>query len=73
MEINIELLYKKLGHLRKHISELAAIKDVTFAEYKENFLIHRSVEKLLQLIVEAAVDINSHIIAKKLLKPARSY
>ncbi len=57
-----EIVYRKLKKLNSYIKELETFKDITFEEYLKDFQNRRTVERLIQLIVDVAVDINSHIL-----------
>ena len=60
-----EIVREKLSSLQSYYRELAELKQITFEEYQANRLYKRSIERLLQLIVEAATDINSMVLKKK--------
>lgn len=45
----------------------------TYEQYVENYFIKRTGERLIQLIIENMVDINSIIISKKDLPPPKDY
>lgn len=49
--------------LNEYVTDLRELQSVDFATYKENKLIHRTVERTLHLAVEACLDIGQHIIA----------
>lgn len=56
-----ELVRRKLGHLTGYLDELAEYKDVSLETYSRPGGSRRSVERLVQLAIEAAVDVNVHI------------
>ncbi len=61
-KIEIEIIREKLLSLHTYYSELAELKDISFEEYQNNKLYKRTVERLIQLIVEAATDINNMLL-----------
>jgi len=52
----------KLAKLVEFLKELEKVKTASFEEYKSSPAIKRSCERLIQLIVESAADINSNVI-----------
>ena len=71
--INEELIHRKLTVLTQYLDELRPLTRHSYEEYQKKSLIKRTAERLLMLIVEVASDINSHLIAKLIRKPAASY
>lgn len=61
--IKFDIIKLKLGKLVEFLKELEEVKPAgSFSEYKINISTKRSCERLIQLIVEAAADINSNIV-----------
>ena len=60
-----EILISKLGHLKNYYEELQGFTVLSFHEYIQDKIKRRAIERLLQLIVEVACDINSFILSKK--------
>ncbi len=60
-----EILHEKLAALQSYYSELAELQHITYDDYIGNRLYKRTVERLLQLIVEAATDINNMVLREK--------
>jgi len=71
--VDRELVRRKLNKLIQYLKELEAAEEYTFADYLDNYFIKRTVERLLQLIVETATDINSHIAVDDGKKAANDY
>lgn len=67
------LVHQKLNKLTENLNQLKKIEEYSFAEYQENFFIRRTAERLLQLIVEIATDINGHIIVEEMQSAPDSY
>ena len=61
---------RKLVHLTTYLSDLKKHKNVSNREY---WIHHYEIERLLQLIIEAACDINAHLLIKMNQKPPSSY
>ncbi|MBI5307934.1 MAG: DUF86 domain-containing protein [Planctomycetes bacterium] len=60
-----EILISKIGHIRNYFEELKSFKPVGFHEYLQDKIRRRAIERLLQLVVEVACDINSFVLSKK--------
>jgi uncharacterized protein YutE (UPF0331/DUF86 family) len=60
--VNKDIIQRKLTKMSKYLDELAYFQDISYDEYLENFRHRRTVERLIQLIVDVAVDINSHVL-----------
>ncbi len=50
--------------LDEYLNDLRELQGVSFQEYQENKLIHRTVERTLHLAIEACIDIGQHVIAE---------
>jgi len=59
------LVLNKLDRLKDYLSELETFASLSFEEYQSLIHNRRSVERLIQLLVECASDVNAHILAKK--------
>lgn len=59
------LVRQKLNKLTENLNQLKKIEEYSFEEYQDNFFIKRTAERLLQLIVETATDINGHILVEE--------
>ena len=64
---------KKLAKLVEFLSELEQVKSANFSHYKTNPAVKRSCERLIQLIVESAADINSEVIVQQSSPPPADY
>jgi len=60
-----ERILSKIDELNQYIKELEKIRPKTFEEYKNNILIKRACERLLQVSIECIIDIAS-ILVKEL-------
>lgn len=59
-----EILVSKLDYLRKYYEELKDLKALDLRQYLQDKITRRAIERLLQLIVEVACDINSFVLSK---------
>jgi len=62
--IDKELIKNKLSDLESYYKELSLILAEETKELMNNNLKLRSTERLFQLIVDTAIDVNTHIIAE---------
>lgn len=60
--VNKEIIRRKLIKISEYLQELARLKDISYSDYISDFKHKRSVERLIQLLVDVAVDINAHIL-----------
>ena len=61
-EVEFDIVQEKLGAIQQYYQELKELERATFKEYCSNNLYKRSTERLIQLIVEAATDINNILL-----------
>jgi len=71
--INKDLVLSKLLKIKKYIQELKTFSNITFEEYKRDFIKKRAVERLILLLVEVATDINSYVIVEIGKNPPTDY
>ena len=57
-----ETVIRKLTKMKGYLQELSTFNDITWEEYSGAFQNQRTVERLIQLIVDIAVDINTHTL-----------
>lgn len=60
-----EILLSKLNYLKNYYEELKSFTLLSFNQYIQDKIRRRAVERLLQLIVEVACDINSFVLSKR--------
>jgi uncharacterized protein YutE (UPF0331/DUF86 family) len=73
MMIDPALVRRKLSRLNMYRDQLKAIAGHSFEEYVSNPYLKYTAERLIQLIVECATDINSHVIIESGQRPAEDY
>ncbi|MDP2210658.1 MAG: DUF86 domain-containing protein [Candidatus Aquicultor sp.] len=71
--LNTDLVRRKLVSLQGYLKELQQLSGVTFEEYKADFTKRRAVERLIQLLVETASDINAHVALEVTGNPPTDY
>jgi uncharacterized protein YutE (UPF0331/DUF86 family) len=70
---HIDVIRRKLINLSGYIQELEPFQNYTYEHYVSNYFVKRTGERLVQLIVENMVDINSIIISAKNQPPPKDY
>ena len=69
----MEVVIEKLIKMREYIEQLGKIKPNTFDEYIRNLISKYAVERLIQLVVDLALDINNILLAYVKEPPAPDY
>ena len=63
--INLELVQSKLNQLLDYINELKYFETLTLAEFLSERHRQFTIERIIELIVQTAIDINKYILKKK--------
>lgn len=72
--LDAAVIRRKLRRIRENISVLAAaIEGLDNAAYTADAIRRRAVERLLQETVDAAVDVNNHLLRGLQRRPAQDY
>lgn len=71
--IDSDLVRRKLARVNMYLDKLKPIADTTFDEYISDFYKKTSTERLIQIIVECASDINSHVVLESGQRPPEDY
>jgi uncharacterized protein YutE (UPF0331/DUF86 family) len=71
--VRAEVVRRKLTQLHGYLDELAVHRGLTMDDYVRRGGPRRTVERLLQLIVEAAVDTNVHVVTELEQAPPADY
>lgn len=66
--VNSEFIRDKLEHIQSYYEQLEEACQYSITEIKEDFFKYRTVERLLQLIVDEMLDINNHFISRLKLR-----
>ena len=56
-----------------YLDKLEPVSRRTFNEYLSDYYLKTSTERIIQLIVEAASDINNHVVVEKGQRPPEDY
>ncbi|MBU3215953.1 DUF86 domain-containing protein [Clostridium estertheticum] len=67
------VIRRKLINLSEYIEELEPFLQYSYEQYISNYFIKRTGERLIQLIVENMVDINSILISEMNHAPSKDY
>ena len=65
--IDKEMIKRKIVLIQNDLSELARFKDLTFDEISKNYDTHKIIERILELVINEAIDINQHLISESSL------
>lgn len=71
--IEIDLIRRKLSRLSMYLEQLAPISEKTLVEYQTNSYLKYTAERLIELIVESAIDINNHVVVEMKKRPPEDY
>lgn len=71
--IDVDLVRRKLSRLNMFLEELRPISQKSIEEYKDDHYLRFSAERLIQLIVECAVDVNNHVVVETDNRPPEDY
>lgn len=62
--VDKEIIRRKLAIIVENLETLETIRNMTIYEYIEDVYRRKATERLLQELIEAAIDINTHIIVQ---------
>jgi len=62
--VDNEIIRRKLAVIIENIKALEPVSGITKEEYVKDIYKRKAVERLLQELIEAAIDINTHIIVQ---------
>ena len=68
-----EFTRQKLHLLLEHLDELAPLCEISLEEYETDYVKRYAAERLIEIIVEYAIDINRYIIEDIGKAPAQTY
>jgi uncharacterized protein YutE (UPF0331/DUF86 family) len=71
--IDLDLVRRKLARLNMYLDKLPPIIKHSYNEYLSDPYLKFSAERLIQLIVECASDINNHVVVEKGQRPPEDY
>lgn len=62
--IEVEIIRRKLARIAENLKALEPIQEMNLDEYVKDLYKRKATEKLLQELIEAAIDINIHMIVQ---------
>lgn len=71
--LNEDVIHQKLVAIAEYLDKLEPITEYSFKEYQDNYFTKHTAERLIELIVEAAVDINGLITTGSGEPPPKDY
>ena len=71
--IDHELVNRKLSQIVEYLTALAPLQRISYEDYLKQPLTRYAVERLLQLLVDTAVDINAHLTVELTGTPPQDY
>lgn len=71
--VDKNLVLRKLSQLEEYLSQIREFSTINQEDYASDWKIQRIVERTLQLMIEIAADIASHLIADRRLRVPMSY
>ena len=71
--IDRELVNRKLSQIVEYLTALTPLQALSYADYLQQPLPRYAAERLLQLLVDTAVDINAHLIVELTGTPPQDY
>lgn len=71
--VDASVVRRKLRKLEEYVDQLSRLQPESFEAYKASVLHRRAIERLLQLLVEVASDINTHVLVSLGSPPPDDY
>ena len=71
--LNEHGIHSRLADLREYLSELEPMRTLSFEHYESDLLLRRAVERMMELLIECAIDINGLLIVGSGSRPPRDY
>jgi uncharacterized protein YutE (UPF0331/DUF86 family) len=62
--VDAAVIRRKLARIAESLARLRPLSQLTLEEYRQRFYERKAAERLLQEAIEAALDINAHLIAE---------
>lgn len=63
--IDAAIIRRKLGHIMTSLDLLRPMRDLPLEDYRTRVWERKGVERVLQEAIEAALDVNAHLIAER--------
>lgn len=71
--VNRELIFDRMSRVREYVKNLKELAKLPMEEFVSDFKSRNSAERLLQISIEACLDIGNHIISRCGLERPREY
>jgi len=71
--IDVDLVRRKLARLSVYLEQLKPMSEKAFEVYQSDFYWKYATERLIQLIVDCATDINNHVVVETGNRPPEDY
>lgn len=62
--INKKLIQEKIRLIQRDLLHLEDYKNLTFEEVAKDYAVHKVVERIIEIVVNEAIDINQHLIVE---------
>ncbi len=62
--VEVEIIKRKLSRIAENLKALEPIQEMNLDEYTRDLYKRKATEKLLQELIEAAIDVNIHMIVQ---------
>lgn len=62
--IDKELVIRKIDLIQRDLQKLEKFRDYTFDEIAKDYYMHKAVERMIEVVINEALDINQHILAQ---------
>lgn len=72
-QLDFEIVLRKLKNIKKYLDQLQTKSQLSQADYEADFEQQLIVERLLHLLIESAIDVNTHIIVSSSQPPPETY
>ncbi len=67
------LIQRKLAELDTYLEQISQYRSISVQNYRADWKVQRIIERTLQLMIEICLDIASHIISDRNLRPPVTY
>lgn len=67
------VIRRKLAFIVNNLQALESIRDIAPARYREDLFLRKGTERLLQETIEAAIDLNTHLLVQSGQAPPDDY
>jgi len=71
--VDKSLVLRKLSELEEYLGQIREFSSIAEEEYSKDWKTQRIVERTLQIMIELAADISSHLISDRKLRLPTSY